>query len=1006
MAFAFLSDTHLERYGRYSGDPTVDQLTDAFRLDPAELTHISTLRHDHTRLGYAVQLCTLRHLGTFLNDPTAVPTVVVQTLCNQLGLRDPGVLGRYIERLSTPYEHQQHIRKALGYVPFEGEAVTELLDWLRSSAQLEEVRPIELFDRCTRRLTQRHVLLPGATVLAKLIVTVREEAAGQLYRDLETLLTPIYKDTLEMLVVKTDGETRTPLEQLKDPPDRISVPALLTALERLEQIRAVGVGNISISSFAESRLDALVRYAEGANAQTLSRLSSARRYATLLIYIQHLEKSATDDVLLMFEGLMASQGNLSERKRRQERLRSLKDLDEAALALREVARVVLDDTVVDGDVRKTALQQVSKDALTLWVTQVGELAIPPGQQLSESWKHALGAVSRFLVPLIQAIAFEGTPTSVPLLAAMKFLTQAEGSRRRSWRTAPKDFIPKSWEDAVYPTGGEPDKPSYLLCVAYRLWTALKGREIFVGRSHKYGDPRGQLLSPEAWQDKKADVCRSLNLASSATEFLEGLNVDLSTQYQETLEHLPENHDVRLETVVGKTTLTLKPLEKRSDSETLKWLEGQYEDRLPAIDLPELLLELHTSTGFLDAFTLASGGLGRTDDLHISMAAVLVSQACNIGLKAVSQRGIPALTLSRLAWVSRNYIRPDTLERSNALLVDAQAKLELAGRWGDGEVASADGMRFVVPTSSIYTRYNRKYFGSQRGITYYNYTSDQFTGFHHIIIPGTVRDSLYILAGLLEHKTSLRIQELMSDTAGSSEIIFGLFHLLGYTFSPRLADLDSVRYWRLDKEVDYGALEGLSKNVVNQNRIAEQWDDVLRLVGSLKLGTVKAPEVMRVLAREGSLSGLGKAVAEIGKVAKTLYLLRYIDDADYRRRIQTQLNRGELRHRVARAVCHGRRGELYQKYQRGLEDQLGALGLVVNAIVLWNTRYGEAILGHLRGIGEDLHDGDISRLSPLKFAHINVLGRYHFEMSPDVAGGDLRPLRDPDSLETLERLWVE
>jgi len=1006
MAFAFLTDSHLERYGRYTGDPTPEQLMDSFHLDADELAYIRDLRHDHTRLGYAVQLCTLRFLGTFLTDPTDVPPVVVRTLCDQLDISNSGALLRYLERLPTRHQHQRHIRKALGYVPFEGEAVTDLLEWLSSSAQLEELRPIELFDRCTRRLTQRQVLLPGATVLAKLILRVRDEAAGQLYMDLEALLTPSHKETLEVLLFVADFETRTPLEQLKDPPDRISVPALLTALERLKQIRAVGIGDISVSSFAESRLDALVRYAEGANAQTLSRLSPARRYATLLIYLQHLEKSATDDILLMFEGLMASQGNLSERKRRQERLRSLKDLDEAALALREVARVVLDDTVVDGDVRKTALQQVSKDALSLWVTQVGELAIPPGQQLSESWKHALGAVSRFLIPFAQAITFEGTPTAVPLLAALRFLTQAEGNRRRSWRTAPKTFIPKSWEDAVYPLGGEPDKPSYLLCVAYRLWTALKGREIFVQKSHKYGDPRGQLLSSEVWQDKKVDVCRSLNLASSATVFLEGLNIELDTQYQETLEHLPENHDVRLETVEGKTTLTLKPLEKRFDSETLKWLEKEYEDRLPAIDLPELLLELHTSTGFLDAFTLASGGLGRTDDVHISVAAVLVSQACNIGLKAVSQRGIPALTLSRLAWVSRNYIRPDTLERSNALLVDAQAKLELAGRWGNGEVASADGMRFVVPTSSIYTRYNRKYFGSQRGVTYYNYTSDQFSGFHHIIIPGTVRDSLYILAGLLEHKTSLRVQELMSDTAGYSDLVFGLFHLLGYTFSPRLADLDSLRYWRMDKEADYGALEGLSKNVVNQNRIFEQWDDVLRLIGSLKLGTVKAPEVMRVLAREGSLSGLGKAVAEIGKVAKTLYLLRYINDADYRRRIQTQLNRGELRHRVARAVCHGRRGELYQKYQRGLEDQLGALGLVVNAIVLWNTRYGEAVLGHLRGLGEDLNDEDIARLSPLKFAHINVLGRYHFEMSPDVAGGDLRPLRDPDSLETLERLWME
>ena len=79
---------------------------------------------------------------------------------------------------------------------------------------------------------------------------------------------------------------------------------------------------------------------------------------------------------------------------------------------------------------------------------------------------------------------------------------------------------------------------------------------------------------------------------------------------------------------------------------------------------------------------------------------------------------------------------------------------------------------------------------------------------------------------------------------------------------------------------------------------------------------------------------------------------------------------------------------------------------MNAIVLWNTRYGEAILGYLRGLGEIPLDEDIARLSPLKYAHINVLGRYHFEMSPEVAGGDLRPLRDPDSLETLERIWVE
>jgi TnpA family transposase len=113
-------------------------------------------------------------------------------------------------------------------------------------------------------------------------------------------------------------------------------------------------------------------------------------------------------------------------------------------------------------------------------------------------------------------------------------------------------------------------------------------------------------------------------------------------------------------------------------------------------------------------------------------------------------------------------------------------------------------------------------------------------------------------------------------------------------------------------------------------IAEHWEDILRVVGSLKLGAVKAPDILWALTREASLSGLGKAIAEVGRAAKTSYLLAYLDDEAYRRRIHTQLNRGESRGRLARAVAHGGKGEIRQKYREGMEDQLGALGLVVNA----------------------------------------------------------------------------
>jgi len=131
-----------------------------------------------------------------------------------------------------------------------------------------------------------------------------------------------------------------------------------------------------------------------------------------------------------------------------------------------------------------------------------------------------------------------------------------------------------------------------------------------------------------------------------------------------------------------------------------------------------------------------------------------------------------------------------------------------------------------------------------------------------------------------------------------------------------------------------------------------------------------------------------------EMASTLQRDWRVDDEDYRRRILTQLNRGEARHALARAVFHGKRGELRQRYRQGQEDQLGALGLVVNAIILWNTIYMDAAIEQLRSEGMEIRDEDKARLSPLNYRHINMLGRYSFALPEMVERGQLRPLRDP------------
>ncbi len=106
---------------------------------------------------------------------------------------------------------------------------------------------------------------------------------------------------------------------------------------------------------------------------------------------------------------------------------------------------------------------------------------------------------------------------------------------------------------------------------------------------------------------------------------------------------------------------------------------------------------------------------------------------------------------------------------------------------------------------------------------------------------------------------------------------------------------------------------------------------------------------------------------------------------------TRLNRGEGRHKVARTICHGKRGEIRKAYREGQEDQLNTLGLVTNAVVLWNTLYMQAALDHLQSEGAASQPEDRARLSPLQHRHLNVLGRYSFAFADPIASGKLRPL---------------
>ncbi len=1001
MPVAFLTAEQRSRYGCYVGEPSPEQLALYFHLDDRDRGLLEPRRHDHTRLGFALQLSTVRFLGTFLSDPIDVPHNVILTLASQLNIADPTVLSRYREG-EMRRDHVHEIMQEYGYHDFAFQPEHfRFLRWLYTRAWWSEERLTVLFDLAMAQLIERKVLLPGVSVLERLVSSVREHASMRLWQLLAQLPTPRQVALLETLLVVPEGERQTPLDRLRRGPTRVSSPALVAALRRVDAIRLFEVEHVDLSFVPKGRVKALARYATTALVHNLRQLADVHRIATLLAFAYTYLSTVHDDALDLFDALMRTAFSTATREGQQERLRTIHDLDAAAQVLSEACQVVLDETQDPATLLERIYGRVPVEHLRAAVTTVGELTRPPDDTYAQELLGRHLMMRRFLPTFWRTLAFESTPGGRPTLEAVQFLQRIEGRPRASMGAAPRAVIPRSWQRYVLPRStprengqqeSHVDRPAYTVCVVERLHEALRRHDVFVDPSERWGDPRGKLLQGEQWEGIRAQICQTLGRDVSSEPALERLGQQLEEAYQRVIAHLPTNTALQIEQQDGEDVPNLERLERVVEPESLRILRESIGARLPPVDLPEVILEVAQHTGFLSGFTHVSDSNAYVEDLPLSLCAVLLAEACNIGLTPVIHAEIPALTRDRLSWVRHHFVRAETLTRANACLVQAQRDIPLAQIWGGGYVASVDGLRFVVPVRSVNTGPNPRYFGQGRGVTYLNYTSDQFTGLGGLVIPGTIRDSVYVLEALLEQESGLTPTEIMSDSGSYSDLIFGLFWLLGYQFSPRLAELKEARFWRMDPIAEYGPLNGLARHRINTNLIAANWDDILRVAGSLKVGTIHASTLVQALQRGGHPTTLGQAIAELGRIPKTLHLLNYIDDEYYRRRIQTQLNRGEGRHGVSRHVFHGQRGELRQRYRQGQEDQLGALGLVVNIIVLWNTWYMQDALDERRRIGQEVRLEDVERLAPLRFQHINVLGKYHFTLPETVAQGHHRPLR--------------
>ena len=256
---------------------------------------------------------------------------------------------------------------------------------------------------------------------------------------------------------------------------------------------------------------------------------------------------------------------------------------------------------------------------------------------------------------------------------------------------------------------------------------------------------------------------------------------------------------------------------------------------------------------------------------------------------------------------------------------------------------------------------------------YTHVSDLWIPFYTQVITCHVRQAPYILDGLLYHATHLEPREHYTDTHGYTELIFAVCHLLGIRFAPRLKDLPEQRLWRLPGAEVYPHIDRVLAGKLIVPSIAESWEEMIRLVASIKSGEVRASLIVGKLAAASHRNKLFRGLQELGRLIKTAYLAEYLRNEELRRRVLLGLNKGEALNALARKLFFGGQGEIRD---RTYEDQLNAassLNLLLAAIVVWNTVHLQACLRRLRADGYPVDDADLRFLSPLMRRHLGIYG---------------------------------
>lgn len=955
-----------------------------YLLDERDLAIVRQRRGAHNRLGFAVQLCYLRYPGQAMAVDTAPPDGLLRFVAQQLDVA-PQAWAEYAQRDETRREHALELQVTYGYRPFTAAEYKHRRAALIELA-LQTNSGIRIAEELIENLRQNRIIVPLNRVIDRLCAEAIAHGTRLFYRNLIQDLTDDHYARLDKLLV-SDEETRTvTLTWLRQPPGEAKPRNILRHLDRLHAIREVCLPATIERIVHHGRLTQLAREGSQMSMAHLRDLEDTRRYATLIAVLLDTQATVIDQTLEMNDHIIGKLFTDAKRRHNEAFQDQGKSINDKVRLYSCIGHALIEAR------QKGADPFAAIEAVVPWDTFIASIAEAEQLAQPESFDHlgfivdGYSQVRRYTPRFLDAFEFGVSPVATDVsdgITALKTLNHAH--LRAVPQDAPTSFVKSRWEPYVFSSSGI-DRRFYELCAMAELKNALRAGDAWVLGSRQFKDFETYLLPVTRFCDLLAAQALPLAIDTDGERYLRD-RLTLLKQKLHEVDHLAATGELPQAEMTDEL-MRIEPLSASVPVE-VKQLEADIFTLMPHLKITELLLEVDQWVDFTRHFThlrMQSPAKDRT-----ALLTVILADAVNLGLAKMAE-ACPGSTFHKLDTVRAWHIREETYAKALAEIVNYQHRLPFAGHWGAGTTSSSDGQYYRVGGQGEHAgRVNLRY-GTNPGVTFYTHISDRYAPFHTKVITSTVRDATHVLDGLLYHESELRIEEHYTDTLGFTDHLFALCPTFGYRFAPRIRDIKEKNLYVPDHPEHYPALVGFLGEKINTKLILAQWQEFLRLATSIKLGTVTASLILRKLASYPRQNGLARALREIGRIERTLFILEWLTDPALRRRVTVGLNKGEAKNSLARAVCLNRLGEIQDHTFELQRHRASGLNLVVAAIILWNTVYIERVVKTFHQSGRSIDESLLSHVAPVHWNHINLTGDYSWRQNKRVEKGRFRPLR--------------